>query len=61
MKGMMEKGIIEVSADGNTWRKIEDFRFGNLINDPTARSVYFETGNSKVRSHSVNRYRRQRR
>ena len=41
--GMIEKGNIKMSKDGKNWQLIEEFEFGNLINDPTARTHYFET------------------
>ena len=41
-EGMMEKGVFYISADGNSWKKVEDFEFGNLINDPTKRQHYFQ-------------------
>ncbi|MDR0422477.1 MAG: alpha-L-fucosidase [Proteiniphilum sp.] len=37
VEGLMEKGCIEVSDDGKSWRTVECFEFGNLINDPTPR------------------------
>lgn len=42
-KGMIAKGTISVSEDGKTWKKVETFEFGNLINDPTKREHYFKT------------------
>lgn len=42
LDGMMEKGIIQISKDGKIWEDIESFEFGNLINDPTARTHYFK-------------------
>lgn len=42
-EGMMEKGAFLVSADGNTWKKVSDFEFGNLINDPVTRKHTFNT------------------
>ena len=39
---MVEKGYIEVSSDGEKWSKIENFEFGNLLNDPTARMHTFK-------------------
>lgn len=42
-KGMMAKGVIEVSEDGKKWNKAEDFEFGNLINDPVKRYHYLKT------------------
>ena len=41
-EGMMEKGAFYISADGKSWKKVEDFEFGNLINDPTKRQHYFQ-------------------
>jgi len=42
LDGMMEKGIIQISNDGKNWTTAESFEFGNLINDPTARTHYFK-------------------
>ncbi|MET2984441.1 alpha-L-fucosidase [Aureibaculum conchae] len=42
-EGMIEKGIIRISNDGKTWQLLEEFEFGNLINDPTPRTHYFKT------------------
>ena len=39
--GMIEEGTIKTSADGRNWTTLEEFRFGNLINDPTPRTHYF--------------------
>ena len=41
-EGMIEKGVFYISADGKSWKKVEDFEFGNLINDPTKRQHYFQ-------------------
>lgn len=41
-QGMMAAGTVEVSNDGKRWKKVEDFAFGNLVNDPTKRYCYFE-------------------
>lgn len=41
-KGMMAKGVVKVSNDGKTWAEVENFEFGNLINDPTKRFYYFK-------------------
>lgn len=41
-KGMMAKGRILTSNDGKSWKKAEEFEFGNLINDPTKRFHYFK-------------------
>lgn len=41
-KGMVAKGTIQISNDGQNWEKLEDFEFGNLINDPTKRYHYFK-------------------
>lgn len=35
------KGEISVSTDGAEWRKVADFEFGNLLNDPSPRHVHF--------------------
>ncbi|MFJ1328831.1 alpha-L-fucosidase [Capnocytophaga canimorsus] len=40
-KGMLAKGLIQVSNDGKTWQTVANFEFGNLINDPTPRTFYF--------------------
>ncbi len=40
--GMIEKGVIQTSANGKSWRTVETFEFGNLINDPTARTHNFK-------------------
>ena len=40
-RGMMEEGIFQTGSDGKTWKNAENFRFGNLINDPTKRYHYF--------------------
>lgn len=42
-KGMMAKGRVEISEDGRNWQPVEEFVFGNLINDPEKRSHYFKT------------------
>lgn len=41
-EGRMEKGVFYISADSKSWKKAEDFEFGNLINDPTQRQHYFQ-------------------
>ena len=33
----MAKGTLEYSDDGTTWKHVETFEFGNLVNDPTKR------------------------
>jgi len=40
-RGMMEEGVFQTGSDGKTWKNVESFRFGNLINDPTKRYHYF--------------------
>ncbi len=40
--GMIQKGIIYSSKDGVNWNAIENFEFGNLINDPTPRTHKFK-------------------
>ena len=42
-EGMIEKGVVRISADGKTWKNVEDFQFGNLINDPTTRTHMFKS------------------
>ncbi len=42
-EGRIEKGRIEISDDGKSWKEVEEFNFGNLINDPTQRKFYFKT------------------
>ena len=48
--GMMSKGIIEVSTDGKKWEPVSAFEFGNLVNDPSKRSLYFKQA---VKAHYV--------
>lgn len=40
--GMMSKGTVEVSMDGKKWDPVSAFEFGNLVNDPSKRSLYFK-------------------
>ena len=40
-EGMMAKGTIEISNDGERWEKAGTFEFGNLINDPSKRKYIF--------------------
>ncbi len=40
--GMIEKGRILIGDDGMNWKVLEEFEFGNLINDPTPRTHYFD-------------------
>ncbi len=40
-EGMMAKGVLMVSLDGQTWRQADTFTFGNLVNDPVTRYHYF--------------------
>ena len=39
--GMMAKGVVKISSDGENWQDTENFEFGNLINDPGKRTHYF--------------------
>ena len=39
---MVESGSVELSKDGKIWHKAGDFTFGNLLNDPTQRSLTFK-------------------
>ncbi len=41
--GMIEKGVLKISADGKSWKTLESFEFGNLINDPTTRKHVFKS------------------
>ena len=41
-EGMIEHGVVKVSNDGKSWKVLEEFEFGNLINDPTERTHYFK-------------------
>ena len=41
-KGLIAAGRFEISTDGKAWKKVEDFTFGNLVNDPTKRYHYFK-------------------
>ena len=47
--GMASAGSVLVSKDGKKWTKAEDFVFGNLVNDPTKRYLYFSKPVKKVR------------
>ncbi|WP_205161227.1 alpha-L-fucosidase [Arenibacter catalasegens] len=42
-EGMIERGVVKISQDGKSWRNAEDFRFGNLKNDPTTRTLMFQS------------------
>ena len=39
---MIEEGVLKGSDDGKTWTTISQFKFGNLINDPTPRTHQFK-------------------
>ncbi|GGZ24988.1 hypothetical protein GCM10007049_16800 [Echinicola pacifica] len=41
-EGMIEKGMIYSSQDGEKWTLIESFELGNLINDPEKRTIHFQ-------------------
>lgn len=41
-EGMLEEGILEASLDGETWKLIDTFEFGNIVNDPTPRKLLFK-------------------
>tara|TARA_R110002050_G_scaffold153728_1_gene281418 strand:- start:30043 stop:32286 length:2244 start_codon:yes stop_codon:yes gene_type:complete len=49
-EGMIEKGVVRISEDGKAWENVEDFQFGNLINDPTARTHMFK---AKIKSRYI--------
>lgn len=36
--GMVESGSIELSNDAKTWHPAGDFKFGNLLNNPSQRT-----------------------
>lgn len=40
--GMIEKGLIKTSSNGKKWEVLEEFEFGNLINDPSTRRHFFK-------------------
>lgn len=40
-EGMMSKGTIQYSKDGQTWSTLMQFELGNLTNDPSPRKVQF--------------------
>ncbi|MDX1364380.1 MAG: alpha-L-fucosidase [Arenibacter latericius] len=42
-EGMIQQGRILSSADGKSWKAVEDFEFGNLINDPVTRKHDFKS------------------
>ena len=45
---MVESGSIELSKDGKTWHSAGDFTFGNLLNDPSQRTLVFKkAGNAR--------------
>lgn len=39
---MIAGGSFEISSDGKRWKKVENFTFGNLVNDPTKRYCYLK-------------------
>ncbi|MBX3239426.1 MAG: alpha-L-fucosidase [Chitinophagaceae bacterium] len=41
-RGMMAGGNIEISMDGETWSIVGRFKFGNLVNDPSKRTYFFD-------------------
>ncbi len=49
-EGLIEKGIIKVSKNGTSWKTVQTFDLGNLINDPTARTIRF---NKKVKGQYI--------
>ncbi|HUH46584.1 MAG TPA: alpha-L-fucosidase [Arenibacter sp.] len=42
-EGMIQRGVVKYGTDGKTWKNVEDFQFGNLINDPTTRTHLFKS------------------
>ena len=47
--GMVETGEISFSSDGKTWSKAQLFRLGNLVNDPSERTIMLEVPQNGVR------------
>ncbi len=41
-EGLIISGQLQLSDDGENWRDLEAFEFGNLVNDPSQRTHYFE-------------------
>ncbi len=41
-RGMLAGGNIEISMDGETWEAAGNFEFGNLVNDPSKRTYFFD-------------------
>lgn len=41
-KGLIETGRLLISKNGKKWKELSEFKFGNLINDPTPRTLYFD-------------------
>ena len=39
---MVEAGEISFSKDGETWSKPQAFRLGNLVNDPSERTILLD-------------------
>ena len=39
---MIAKGIIRISNDRKKWKEVESFEFGNLVNDPSQRYLFFK-------------------
>ena len=40
--GLIERGVIKVSRNGKSWKEVQTFDLGNLVNDPTPRTVKFD-------------------
>lgn len=49
-EGLIEKGLIKISKNGRSWKTVQTFDLGNLINDPTARTISF---NKKVKGQYI--------
>lgn len=41
-EGLIEQGAIKVSRNGKSWKEVQIFDLGNLVNDPTPRTVKFD-------------------
>lgn len=42
-RGMIARGRMEVSADGESWQHAGSFEFGNLVNDPNTRKYLLQS------------------
>lgn len=40
--GFIESYVIEISSDGDSWHTVDSGTFGNIRNDPSLRTIYFD-------------------